>query len=167
MAAVVYVRAPDSLKQALKYYASERGMTETAAAVSLLERALEAIGDEASVEQLKRKLAASTSELETTRIALHEAELQQRAAAHVYKAVAKRATRPLASCKKCRGPLTGTDLFTAGACPNCGVAIAELLTPTRGGLTETEYLPFLGLLGALVDLAVDTASDSCASALGR
>jgi hypothetical protein len=160
MSAVVYIRAPDSLKQALKTYAVEGGMTETAAAVSLLERALEAIEHEASVAQLKRKLEAATRELETTRAALHEAELQQRAAAHVYKAVARRAHQPLAKCKACQAPLSGADLFAAGICPNCSVGITDLVVWTKGGLNQTEYLPFIGLLGALVGLALDTPSNT-------
>ena len=159
MSAVVYIRAPDSLKQALKDYAAERGMTETAAAVALLERALETIAEEASVAQLKRKLEALTRELETTRAALHEAELQTRAAAHVHKAVARRAYQPLTTHTRCGKPLSGADLYS-GTCPHCGAGITELLTPTRGDLKNSDYLPFVGVLGALLGLALDAVSET-------
>jgi len=66
--------------------------------VSLVDHALEAIADEASVEQLQRKLAASAGERETIRATREETELELRAArqrdeaaAHVYEAVAERA----------------------------------------------------------------------------
>lgn len=165
MSAVIYIRTPDSLKQTLKDYASARGMTETAAAASLLERALAAIGEETAVEKLNRKLEAASRELEKTRAALQRTELELRearqrdeAAAHVYKAVTIRARQPLGECKRCQHPLSGADLYVNGRCPNpeCATAITELLTPTRGGLKETEYLPFIGALGGLLGLALDT-----------
>jgi hypothetical protein len=158
MSAVVYIRAPDSLKQALKDYALVRGLTETAAAVSLLERALAAIADEASVEQLKRKLEGATRELETTRAALHEVELRERAAANIHKALAKRAYHPLTTHMGCGSALSGADLY-AGACPECGAGITDLLTPTRGDLKDSDYLPFVGVLGALLGMTLDSISD--------
>src|SRR5271156_2771499 len=110
MRAAIYIRAPEALKRAVKDYAAERETSENAAAVGLLEVALEAIADQASVAQLKQKLEAATRELETVRAALHEAELQQRAAANVYQAVGKRAYQPLAKCR-CGTPLNAADLF--------------------------------------------------------
>ena len=130
--------------------------------MSLLELALEAIADQASVAQLKRKLDAATTELETTRAALHEAELRQRAAAEVYKTVARRARQPLATCLGCREPLYAADLFVTGHCPNrdCGVGVTRLLATTvPPGFSETDYLAFVVALGGLAGLALDTPSN--------
>jgi hypothetical protein len=163
MKPAIYIRAPAALKQALKDYAAERETSENAAAVSLLELALEAIADQTTAEQLKRGLEAATSELETTRAALHEAGLQHRAAAEVYKTVARRARQPLAKCLACREPLYAADLFVTGHCPHpgCGAGVTRLLaTTTPPGFSEADYLAFLGALGGLAGLALDTPSQT-------
>ena len=98
MSAVVYARVPDSLKRALQAYASERGLTLTSTVVDLVERGLAAIADATSVAGLEQKLAASSSELHTTRARLQEAESEVQASrereetsARIYRALAERA----------------------------------------------------------------------------
>ncbi len=60
----------------------------------------------------------------------------------------------------CGRPLNAADLFAVGTCPHCSVGITDLIVWTKGGLKKTEYLPFIGLLGALVGLALDTPSNT-------
>lgn len=157
MASVIYVRVPDSLKQGLKKYAEKHEMTQKAALVSLLGRGL-------AVHQLAPASPAPARDVDTTTAALLEADERGRCAcAHVFKAVARRARQPLANCKRCRHLLSGADFFTAGSCPNCGLQITGLLTPTRGGLDSNEYIAFIGALGALVSMAIDVTDETAKS----
>jgi len=160
-------RVPDSLKRALQAYASERGLTLTSAVVDLLERGLEAIADATSITGLKQKLAASSSEVHTTRARLQEAESELQASrereetsARIYRALAERARGELASCPQCRKPVRGSDLLVSGHCPNCARAITALLLPRpqTGAPDKDEYLALLGALGGLVGLALASTS---------
>jgi rubrerythrin len=167
MSAVVYTRVPEQLKQALEARARERGLSVNATVCELLERGLEAIGDERSGKELEGKLAASASELEKTRARLKQAEFGLQAArereqltARTYAAFAERARRELASCPQCRKPLRGSDLLVSGHCPNCDKALTSLLVPTRiGSLVVNEYVALLGALGVLAGLAVTTSAE--------
>jgi rubrerythrin len=165
---VVYARVPDTLKQALEARARERGLSQTATVVELLEQGLQASDDQRS-EALGRELASSTGQLERTRARLTQAEARLEAAqqreqalSRSLRALAERARHELASCPQCRKPLRGYDLLVTGHCPNCNRAITTLLTPRpqTGAPDKDEYLALLGALGSLVGLALTTNDDS-------
>jgi hypothetical protein len=168
MGAVVYARVADSLKHALQEHASERGLSLTRAVVELVERGLEAIANETSVEAREQRLRALASELEGTRARVREAELAVQAArereqltARTYRAVAERSRQELVLCPRCRQPVRGSDLLVSGCCPHCRKGLTSLLTPTpRAGLDSNEYLALMGALGVLVGLALASAAES-------
>ncbi len=98
MSAVLYVRLPEALKQALAEHAARRGLSQTRAAVALLEQGLEAAAGEHSFAELEGRLAHSESEQAGTWARLREAELALAAArerelltARTYRALAARA----------------------------------------------------------------------------
>jgi hypothetical protein len=167
VSAVLYIRLPDALKQAFEEHAATRGLSQTRAAVALLEQGLEAAADEHSSAELEGTLAHSESELAGTRARLREAELALEAArerelltARTYSALAARARQELASCPRCREPLSGSDLLVSGRCSQCGKAVTELLAPApRSALNQTEYLALLGALGVLTGLALASAGE--------
>ena len=152
-----------ALKQALAAHAASRGLSQTLAAVELLEQGLAADAGAG----LEEELARAEGELAGTRAALREAELALEAArerelltARTYTALAARARQELASCPRCRKPLSGADLLVSGRCPHCQKAVTELLTPApRAGLQQTEYLALLGALGLLTGLALASAGE--------
>jgi DNA repair exonuclease SbcCD ATPase subunit len=164
---VVYARVPDTLKQALEARARERGLSQTATVVELLEQGLQASDDQRS-EALGRELASSTGQLERTRARLTQAEARLEAAqqreealSRSLRALAERARHELASCPQCRKPLRGLDLLVTGHCPNCNRAITTLLTPRlqTGAPDKDEYLALMGALGGLLGLALATSND--------
>ena len=166
MSTVVYLRVPDSLKQALAARARERDLSLTAAVVALLERGLD-VSEEERAREREGELAASASELERTRARLAEAELRLQAArereqitASSFRALAERARGELASCPQCQKPLRGYDLFVSGHCPQCARPITALLLPRRqtGAPDPDAYLALLGALGGLVGLALASTS---------
>src|SRR5680860_1060534 len=59
---VIYARVPTSLKEAADTYASQHGKTLTRAVVDLLDRGLNAVSDERSIEELTANLARMTAE---------------------------------------------------------------------------------------------------------
>ena len=162
----LFVRVPDSLKQALAARAREHGLSLTAAVVALLERGLDATAEERARER-ERELAASAGELERTRARLAEAEAalalareREQLTASSFRALAERARGELASCPQCSHPLRGYDFLVSGHCPNCERAITTLLSPRpqRGAPDRDAYLALLGALGALVGLALASTS---------
>jgi hypothetical protein len=162
----LFLRVPDSLKQALAARARERGLSLTAAAVALLERGLERSEEERARER-EAELAASARELERTRARLAEAEAalalareREQITASTFRALAERARGELASCPQCSHPLRGYDFLVSGHCPNCERAITTLLSPRpqRGAPDRDAYLALLGALGGLVGLALARSS---------
>jgi hypothetical protein len=66
-------------------------------------------------------------------------------------------------CTRCRGALSGVDLFVTGRCPKPGcIGVTKRLAPTRGGFFQEDYLAFIGALGCLLGLALDTTSKNAA-----
>ena len=162
MSRVVYLRVPDSLKQALAARARERDLSLTAAVVALLERGLDTSEEERAGER-EAELAASARELEQTRARLAEAEAalalareREQITATSFRALAERARGELASCPQCRKSLRGSDLLVSGHCPQCARPITALLLPRAqtGAPDRDAYLALLGALGGLVGLAL-------------
>jgi hypothetical protein len=168
MSAVVYLRVPDALKQALDAHAHERGLSLTQAARELIERGLEQPAAGKPVSERQGTPALASGELEKTRARLKQAELGLRAArereqltARTYAAFAERARHELASCPGCHKPLRGSDLVVSGHCPHCETALTQLLLPTRiGSLVVNEYSALLGALGVLAGLAISTSAEN-------
>jgi hypothetical protein len=164
---VLYARVSDQLKGALTAHAARRGLSQTRAAVELLEQGLAASADARSLAELEGKLVRSHREAEATLVRLRELELALQAAREreeqtrrTYAALAARVRQVLARCPGCKKPLRGSDLLVRGGCPQCGRAVTELLAPApRSGLDQTEYLALLGALGVLTGLALASAGE--------
>jgi len=168
VSAVLYTRVPEALKQALAAHAAGRGLSQTRAAVELLEQGLVASRDERSFAKLEGELSRSQGELAATRVrvrelegALEAARAREEHAARTYAAFAARARQVLARCPRCGKPLRGSDLLVSGRCPHCDRAVTELLAPApRSALDQTEYLALLGALGLLSGLALASAEEA-------
>ena len=171
MSAVLYVRLPEALKDALSAHAASRGLSQTRAAVELLEQGLQGSGAERSLAELAGRLARSQREAEAARGrvrelagALEAAREREEQSTRTYAALAARVRQVLARCPGCRKPLRGSDLLVSGRCPHCGRAVSELLAPApRSGLDEKEYLVLLGALGLLTGLALASAGEEAAA----
>jgi hypothetical protein len=154
MSQTIYARVPDPLKQAADDYAATQGKTLASAVAELLDRGLQAAGDETSVSGLERQVAALTAEVD---------QLRQRdqAVSTAYEALAQRTVQPIGACPSCGTRITGRDLLISGHCPNpeCGASLEVLLggqamTPgSKGGLNEGDYKMLLGALGLLLGIA--------------
>ena len=162
MREVVYGRVPRALKQALTTHARERGLSQNATLVELLERGLAENAREAAREELEVALSASARELDETRARLAVAEGRLAAAAeqeerttNTLRALAERARHELGQCPQCRKRVRGSDYLVSGCCPHCAKALTALLTPRAqvGAPEWDEYLALLGALGALLALA--------------
>jgi hypothetical protein len=155
MTEVLYARVAGPLKQALQAHAGERGLSQTAAAVELLERGLEQSVRSNELEQTQARLRQAELEL-------HTAQQREQATAHTYQAVAERARQQLALCLHCRQPLRGDHFLVSGHCPNCNRALSALLLPTpkTGAPDRDAYLALLGAIGVLVGLATASSPDS-------
>jgi hypothetical protein len=172
---VLYLRVPGPLKHAVEARAGERGLSQTAAAVELLERGLQAIADDDAVNAVEAKLAASAGELERVGVRLERVQYELKAArereqltARTYAAFAERAGHELASCPQCHRPLCGSDLLVSGHCPHCDTPLTSLLAPTRfGSLVVHEYVALLGALGVLAGLAVAASSEEAGAGRAR
>jgi hypothetical protein len=167
MSTVLYLRVPEALKETLADYAARRGLSQTRAAVELLEQGLQARVGERSRAELEARLERSQRELEATRISLRERELELQAGrereqltADTYRALAARAQQELARCPGCRKPVRGSDLLVTGRCPHCGRAVTELLAPApRAALNQNEYLALVGALGLLTGIALSASEE--------
>jgi len=170
VSAVLYIRVPEALKQALVAHAEGRGLSQTRALAELLELGLAGSAEERSLAELEGTLARAQGKLEATRVKVREAERALEAArereehtARTYRAFAARARQVLGRCPGCRTPITGADLLVAGRCPNptCKRALTELLAPApRSALDQTEYRALLGALGLLSGLALASAEEA-------
>lgn len=158
---VIYARVPAELKEAADAYAAERAETLTSAVVDLVGRGLAAATDEASVGELRDRVARLTSER-----AEIEADLRSaRAELGTLQALTQRTRQAVGTCPNasCRGQVTGYDLLAAGLCPSCGKALPDLLAFASGvdttgsasiaNVNERDILLLLGAVGAVVGVA--------------
>jgi len=148
---VIYARIPAPLKEAADGYATQRGKTLTGAVADLLDRGLRAATDERSVRDLEANLARVTAEKAVIEAELRAAETQLAALG----ALTERAKRPMGTCPNCSAQISGRDLLSAGQCPRCGQALAQLVTPPPAGpaLDQREVLMLMGALGAVLAIA--------------
>lgn len=150
---VIYARVPKELKEAADGYAGQRGATLTKAVVELLDRGLSAVSDERSVAELEKSLAQIAAEK-----AAADAELlAARTELGAVKSFVQRAARPVGACPKCKGPITGYDLFGTGQCPatNCGQDLSNLIAPEAASptLDQRELMFLVGALGVVLGIA--------------
>jgi hypothetical protein len=170
MSQVIYARVPDTLKEAVDIYATERGTTLTSAVVDLIERGLMATSDAPSVGDLEQKLATIAAEKLEAEASLKSARIELQ----TIQLLAKRAGQTVGSCPRedCSSPITGQDLLVTGHCPSCNGPLNQLLKlkspqldgdsghARPGGLSERDFLLLLGALGVVVGAAAYAASKS-------
>lgn len=155
--AVVYARIASGLKGQVEAYASEHGITLTAAVVDLLERGLEAASNAASLEQLRDRIVEQDHQLSAARVELAEAtatlsSLRERERG--LRTLAQRAEQTLGPCPHCSKPVSGFDVLITGHCPSCTRGLTSVLVgPQMKGLDQTELLLLLGALGIVLGAA--------------
>jgi hypothetical protein len=153
MSQTIYARVPDQTKEAVDGYAGERGLTLASSVTQLLDRGLQAAGDEASVATLQDRVAEQGAELEAMRE-------RERATSSAYRALGQRTTQPVGSCPSCATRISGQDLLVSGQCPSCGASLTPLLgigtdgAIGKGGLNDADLKILLGALGVLLGIAL-------------
>jgi uncharacterized small protein (DUF1192 family) len=155
MSQTIYARVPADVKQAADDYAVAQGKTLASAVAELLDRGLQAAGDEHSVAELERRVATLGAEAE---------QLRQRdqAVSSAYAALAQRTAGPIGTCPTCGSRITGRDLLISGQCPNaeCGASLTVLLDTAgpkqlgKGGLNDGDFKMLLAALGLLLGIAL-------------
>jgi antitoxin component of RelBE/YafQ-DinJ toxin-antitoxin module len=151
----IYARVPDQVKKAADGYASTNGLTLANAVAFLLDRGLQAVGDESSVAALERRVSEQDAELAVLRE-------RDRTTSTAYRALAQRTTQPVGTCPQCGGSISGHDLLVAGRCanPDCGANLTPLLGAgaasgsIKGGLDDGDLKVLLGALGLLLGIAL-------------
>jgi hypothetical protein len=148
---VIYARVPAALKEAADAYAGQHGKTLTRAVVDLLDRGLNAVSDERSVEELTANLARVTAEKAEVDVQLQAA----RAQLATLGTFAQRAGQRVGACPGCKKPITGHDLLAVGRCRHCGGTLSQLIVPDSGSSTldQRELLILVGALGAVLAVA--------------
>lgn len=142
MAATIYARVSDELKEATDRYAGDHGMSLASAVSDLLSRGLQEAGDEASVRTLEARTQELQGELARVRDAAGTMD--------------GRLKQVLGSCQ-CGSPLSGNDLLLTGRCPKCSRGVAGLLAGTGeggGSLNRTEFAPFMTGIGVALALII-------------
>ena len=145
--ATIYVRVPSTTKAAARAHADVNGLTLTAAISDLLERGLEAVEDEESVEALQEQLRAKDTVIKET-----EARFQ---------GVQALATQPLGSCPTCGEVINAVDVLVRGQCAKGHPLRAPEAkqAPAGSGLDQTQSLMLIGAVGLLLGaLALSNAS---------
>ncbi len=146
MAEVLYIRTPDSLKEAVDAYAEQRGVTLTSAVVDLIERGLAATTDERSVADLEKSLARVIAEKSGVEAHLVAATSELGA----LRSVVERSQAVVGSCPNnaCGQHITGYELLALGHCQVCREPLTDLLAPSRQPTTLDQRAVGV-LLGAL------------------
>jgi len=162
MSQVIYARVSEDLKGAVDSYATEQGVTLTAAVSDLLAQGLEAVAEAPVVADLRRRYEVVSESLrqQETKVATARSELA------ALRGLTIRALQQVGVCPTCQEPITGYDLLSTGTCPKCA---AKLPTPWNSGtetdgssssslvrakgLNDRDVLLLLGAVGAVVALA--------------
>jgi hypothetical protein len=155
MSQTIYARVPDQVKAATDAYASSAGMTLANAVAELLDRGLQAAHDFKSVDELERRVALMSGELNALR-------RREQTMASAYEALAQRTSQPVGTCPGCHGVISGRDLLVFGRCPNteCGASLTPLLdtlsdrTSSKGALNDGDFKLLLGALGFALGIAL-------------
>lgn len=141
MAATIYARVEDDLKEAVDEYRRANGLSLTSAVSDLLGRGLEAAGNAASVGDLEAQVQALQAELSRIGGAARQVEDRMR--------------QVLGKCS-CGHALTGSDLLMAGRCPECNRGVTSLVTGAgeqgQGEVSRAELTPFVAGVGVALAL---------------
>jgi antitoxin component of RelBE/YafQ-DinJ toxin-antitoxin module len=161
MTQVIYVRVPESLKDAADSYSEECGVTLTSAVVDLLGRGLAAVSDEKSISDLEAKLALVSGEKIKAEAHLTSAMSELSA----LRAFARRAAQKVGSCPNpaCHQTITGYELLALNQCNHCEQPLMDLLAPkgNKSTLDQREIGVLFGALGAaLLGVAIVAAASS-------
>jgi uncharacterized protein (DUF3084 family) len=159
---VLYLRASEELKQAVRIRAAARGRTLSAAALDLMELGLEAAQDDESIRDLQDQIEQLQTEAHFLReqVAEHQqrADLAEQRTRMLEQAVATwqaKAKQVVGICGHCKRNLTGADVLVTGSCPVCHRTVATALAGnTDSGLDQKELLFVLGAAGLLLGLLV-------------
>jgi hypothetical protein len=143
-AATIYVRVPQRIKEGAAAYAETNAMTLTAAIADLLDRGLEAVENEESVERLQVQLREKDAALAETAAQLKHVQ-----------ALAPRADQRLGTCPTCGDAVTALDVLARGQCSKGHPLSAMLSPPAAGpaGLDQTQFLILIGAVGLLLGAA--------------
>jgi hypothetical protein len=138
----IYVRVPRVVKDGAAEHAESNGLTLTAAITDLLDRGLEAVDNESSIETLQEQLRQKDAELRETTARLRGLEAL--------------ANQPLGICANCKGVITAVDVLVHRQCRN-GHPLKAPDGSNAGagsGLDESQSLLLIGAVGLLLGALV-------------
>jgi hypothetical protein len=157
---VIYARVPEDIKDAAESYASERGLSLTAAVVDLLDQGLAAASAGMSAPELRASVDALVAEKAQMAADLRAARSEMA----TLQALADRARKTVGSCSGCEAAVSGYDLLAVGQCAHCGDALPDLLAvgasvdgksgqSDRKAFNDHDVLLLLGAVGLAVSAA--------------
>lgn len=151
MSQTIYARIPDELKAAVDEHAGGSGKTLATAVGDLLDRGLQAVADQRSVEELERRTGALEAEVESFKE-------RERTLSAAYDGLAQRTALMVGSCPACGQPVSGRNLLVEGRCPNCTANLSPLLGTAakdqKGGLDDGDFKLLLGAVGLVLAVAL-------------
>jgi hypothetical protein len=129
----LYFRATNELRQAVDEYSAGQGITLSASLGRLVERGLEAVANEDSVQRIQTELEQRREELAAARLTLAQAEGQVRVLQErdmkwqvFHKSIEQQLkSAPGGKCKHCHQPMSAFDLVIAKTCAKCGKSVNE------------------------------------------
>lgn len=130
----LYFRATGELREAVDDYSAGQGITLSAALGRLVDRGLEAVANEESVQRIQSELEQRRNELAGARLKLAQVEgqvkvLQERDAKWqlFHKSIEQQLrSAPGGPCKHCHQQMSAYDLVIAKKCGKCGKSMNEL-----------------------------------------
>jgi hypothetical protein len=140
----IYVRVPQALKGGAKAHAKANGMTLTNAIADLLDRGLEAVENDESIENLQGQLQAKDAQLRDTAMRLQGLQAL--------------ANTPLGVCPapNCKTVITTVDVLVHGKCSNEHPLRAPDMSDkpqASSGLDDNQSLILIGAVGLLLGAA--------------
>jgi hypothetical protein len=155
MSQTIYARIPDELKVAVDEHAAGNGKTLANAVGDLLDRGLQAVADQRSVEELERRTGALEAEVESFKE-------RERTLSAAYDGLAQRTALTVGSCPACGQPVSGRNLLVEGRCPSCTANLSPLLGTVakdqNGGLDDGDFKLLLGAVGLVLAVALVSQS---------
>lgn len=150
---VLYVRIPPQLKEATESYAAKRGLTVTSAVVDLLQRGLESVSNEESIQQIQAHNQSLSAALQASLAEADSLKERERVLGTAYNTVLGRTKLNVGNCPHCNASVTGYNLLVEGRCPKCSKSLTPLLSGLSGqagSLDRNELVFMLLAIGILV-----------------
>lgn len=130
----LYFRATGELRQAVDEYSASQGVTLSGALGRLVERGLEAVANEESVQRLQSELEHRREELASARLKFAQTEGQVKALQErdvkwqlFHKSIEQQLrSAPGGQCKHCHQQMSAYDQVIAKKCGKCAKSINEL-----------------------------------------